>query len=142
METVFDGPLWVVDFLPRQVPAGSTGQFFAVEAFFLREPQHTSLLNRFEEILLKLNCYFDMRYVDPREDSSRDNLPPEQLTSWLTRDLCILVPAENTLLTLNRGDTHMTVYHPSEQFLRLLEQLAGAAGLFVWQPPMKGSDVL
>ena len=144
-ETMFEGPLWVVDFLPRQAPAGSAGQLFDVEGFFLREPLYTALLNRFAEILLKLNCYYDMRYGDLREDSFCDNLPPEQLAAWMTkerRDLCILIPAENALITLNRGDTHMTVYHPSETLLRLLEQLAGAAGLFVWQPPVKGSDGL
>ena len=39
METVFDGiverlieaPYWVIDFLPRQVPTDSGGQFFVVE---------------------------------------------------------------------------------------------------------------
>ena len=39
-------------------------------------------------------------------------------------------PDEDALITLNREDLYMTVWHPSGTLRKLLEQLAHAEGLF------------
>ena len=67
LEGLLEKPYWVVDILPEQVPAGSPGQYFAVDDYFLKTPQLAVLHRKFAEILLKLNCYFDVsagRIVD------------------------------------------------------------------------------
>ena len=56
IEELLQSPYWVIDFLPRQVPADSVGQFFAVERFFLQETRQTALRRSFADILLKVNC--------------------------------------------------------------------------------------
>ena len=134
MEELLNKPYWVIDFLPRQVPAKGGGQFFAVEEYYLRSP----LRRGFAEILLKLNCYYDIAVCEPETEKWQKNPPPEALFSWIAdneKDLCVLLPAENALITANRDDLYMTVYGPSEELLQLLRSLAAASGLFLWQPP-------
>lgn len=134
MEELLNKPYWVIDFLPRQVPAKGGGQFFAVEEYYLRSPMRRG----FAEILLKLNCYYDIEVCEPETEKWQKNPPPEALFSWIAdneKDLCVLLPAENALITANRDDLYMTVYAPSEELLQLLRSLAAASGLFLWQPP-------
>lgn len=134
MEELLNKPYWVIDFLPRQVPAKGGGQFFAVEEYYLRSP----LRRGFAEILLKLNCYYDIEVCEPETEKWQKNPPPEALFSWIAdneKDLCVLLPRENALITANRDDLYMTVYAPSEELLQLLRSLAAASGLFLWQPP-------
>lgn len=139
MEELLNKPYWVVDFLPRQVPAKSGGQFFAVEEYYLRSP----LRRRFAEVLLKLNCYYEARVCEPETEKWQVNPPPERLFAWIAeneKDLCVLLPAEDTLITVNRDDLYMTVYGPSRDVLELLRPLSAAAGLFLWQPPQEGEE--
>ena len=137
LEELLREPFWVVDFLPEQVPADGGGQFFAVERFFLEADRGAALRRRFGELLLKVNCYFDCLAGPPEEGRLRLNPPPGQLFAWVAEereDLCILLPGEKALITLNRGDTHLTVYHPSGRLLGLMKRLAAGAGLYMWQP--------
>ena len=42
MGELLEGPYWIVDILPEQVPADAAGQYFAVERYFL-QPERKSL---------------------------------------------------------------------------------------------------
>ena len=134
---LLEKPCWVIDFLPEQVSAHSAGQFFAVERFYLREPRYAALRRSFADILLKLNCYYDLEVGAPEEGQPERNPAPERLFSRVTenqKDLCVLLPEVSALITLNRDDTHMTVYNPPARLLKRLGELAAAEGLFLWQP--------
>ena len=150
LEGLLEKPYWVVDILPEQVPSGSPGQYFAVDDYFLKPPQLAVLHRKFAEILLKLNCYFDVsagRIVDdewtrrPGADRGIWVRNPEpgklaaavcsQAGSWT---LYIYFEAEDTLIGINCDDTYMTVYQPTDRLLDLIRKLAAAEGLFVWQP--------
>ena len=61
IEELLEKPYWVIDALPKQVPVGSPGRFFAVEQHLLAHPQVGSLGNRKLSVLLKLYCYYDLR---------------------------------------------------------------------------------
>lgn len=137
IETLLNKPYWVIDFLPEQVPDGSAGQFFAVEEYYLREPALSTLRRRFTDILLKLNCYYDFQVCAADSEEFVRNPAPEALASRILgaqENLCILLPREDALITLDRDDTCMTVYNPSETLLNRLRLLATAEGLFLWQP--------
>ena len=137
MEELLKKPYWVIDFLPEQVPPQSAGQVFAVERFYLREPRQSALRRRFAEILLKVNCYYDVWICEPEEEAWQQHPAPEQLFSWITenkKDACILLPDENTLFTINRDDVCMTIFNPADRLLQLLDRLSIAEGLFLWQP--------
>jgi hypothetical protein len=137
VEQLFQAPCWVIDPLPFQVPAGSEGQFFAVEDHWLKPPQITELRQRFVRLLQKLNCYCDLEVAHPDEPVPVRNPAPEDLARKITdaqSEWVILIPSQDTLITLSRGDLYMSVYHPSEFLLRLLSPLAASEGLFFWQP--------
>ena len=140
MEALLQKPYWVIDWLPEQVPDSAAGQFYAVEQFYLQEERQRELRRRFAGILLRVNCYYDIRICAPEEENWLLNPEPEALADWLTRenkDLCVLLPAEDALITVYRDDLYMTVYNPSGRLLKLLERLVTAAGLFLWQPPQE-----
>ena len=138
VERLLEAPCWVIDFLPRQVPEDSAGQFFAVEQYYLEEPQHGLLCRRFADVLLKLNCYHDLLVS---HDGGDEWLYPDprMLEKWLTESLqhghlCILIDDCESLITASGGDTNLTLYNPSPALLELVRQLSTAAGLFLWQP--------
>lgn len=137
VERLLEAPYWVIDFLPRQVPEDSAGQFFAVEQYYLQEPQHERLCRQFADVLLKLNCYHD--FTVSHGDEWVKNPEPTVLVAWLTDalqhgHLCALIDEDAALITASGGDTNLTLYNPSPELLRLVQQLASATGLFLWQP--------
>ena len=126
-----NSPFWVIDFLPYQVPADGKGQFFTVEDYYLKFPQIESLHWQFLSVLLKLNCYYQIKVAVG--DQWIDNPDPELIQKQIGgRGLDVLI--KNTLIQYNRDDTHMTVYNPTEELLELLRILAQSEGLFVWKP--------
>ena len=131
IDMFLNSPFWVIDFLPYQVPADGKGQFFTVEDYYLKFPQIESLHWQFLSVLLKLNCYFQIKVAVG--DQWIDNPDPELIQKQIGgRGLDVLI--KNTLIQYNRDDTHMTVYNPTEELLELLRILAQSEGLFVWKP--------
>ena len=133
----FDKEYWVVDFLPKQVPENASGKFFSVEQYYLEPSRYAVLREQFAEILLKLYCYYDLRLFVDDDTEGVANPEPELLASHIKdnqRNLCILIGASEALITLNRDDTNMTIYAPSDNLLKLIRMLADAVGLFVWKP--------
>lgn len=127
---------WVIDLLPCQVPQDGGGQFFEVEQYYLEGPQHERLCHQFADVLLKLNCYHDL--MVSHNDAWFVNPLPDDLVRWLTDalqhgHLCILIDDGDALITASSDDTHLTLYNPSDAILNLVEKLAIAAGLFLWQ---------
>jgi len=66
IDELLEMPYWVADILPRQVPRDSPGQYFAIERHYLREPQITAIKQRHIDLVLKLNCYYDLSLDDER----------------------------------------------------------------------------
>lgn len=46
-------PYWIIDILPKQVPADGEGQYFKIEQYFLSEPQRGIIDRRFANVLLR-----------------------------------------------------------------------------------------
>ena len=133
VEELLEKSYRVVDFLPEQVPEGSAGQFFAVEKYYMNPERMKDFRKKFADILLKLNCYYNFSVCEAREGAFTDNPDPEWLEEKVlgNADLCVLLPEEETLITLYRDDLYMTVYNACGSVLKRLEQLAEAEELFV-----------
>lgn len=129
-------PYWVIDFLPKQVPAGSKGQFFNVEKCLLSGDQHRILLQKFANVLLKLNCYYDFEVCRCSIDEWTTNPSPDVFASWMlsNESLCIILNDADAMITINSDDTHLTFYNPSEELITLTRAIAASEGLFVWEP--------
>lgn len=135
IEELLERPYWVIDILPWQVPADSPGQYFAVERYFLQEPQIARVKQHHIDLVLKLNCYEDLSLDEEHEVNPA---PARIATAMRERYVCILVG--DAMLVSEPDDTCLTLYNPSDQLLALVRTLASSEGLYVWQP--EGSDHL
>ncbi len=140
MGDLLEGPYWVLDVLPEQVPADAKGQYFAVERYFLQSERIHSLRRQYAEILLRLNCYYDMSVSFDSCMSWKTNPDPEQFIEQAVglsgNDFLRAVFAEqNAMIDYDHNDTYMTVYDPESALLDKVRALAAANGFFVWSPP-------
>ena len=126
MEKLLEKPYWVIDILPEQVPEKGGGQFFAAEAWFLKDP---ALRRRQTRFLLMLNCYYDLTVV--RDGETLRNPKPQDLSDLIGREYLNILVGEESLISVDHTDIYMTLYNPGERMLGLAEKLAAAEGLFV-----------
>ena len=134
IEDLLEKPCLVVDFLPEQVPKRDARKYFAVEKYYLEPERYAGFREKFTDILVKLSCYYDFSVCEAAEEKYSDNPAPEWLAGKIRKgkDLCILLPDEEVLITAKRDDLYMTVYNAGGKVLKMIEKLAGAEGLFVW----------
>lgn len=138
IECLLEGPCWIADILPEQVPKDSDGQYFAVERYFLQTGRIQALHRRFAEILLRLNCYFEMAVSFDAGESWEYDPNPEIFAGRLAGlpgngFLRAMFTEQRAMVDIAGDDTYMTVYDPDSRILDKLRMLAGAEGLFVWE---------
>ncbi len=150
IDDLINKPYWIVDILPERVPEDSPGQYFAVEQYYLADLQRTAIHRKYAEMILKLNCYFDIIVStdagnpwEENPDSDADiswekNPTPERLADLITNidptgTIYVLFKEENTLIVINGDDTYMTVCNPSREILNKLQQLAVGEGVYIWR---------
>ena len=128
IEEMLEMPYWIIDILPKQVPKDSPGQFFAVEEYFLKENQLADIKQKHINVILKLNCYRAIS-LDGEEEV---NPSPEHVANEVrTRYLYIFV--DDSMILSEPDDTHLTLFNPDENLLKLIEPIAVSEGLFVWK---------
>ena len=129
VEELLQCPYWIIDIMPSQVPAGSPGQYFAVEKYFLQGDRLEALKQKHIDLILKLNCYRDISI----DDENVINPLPEHIADEMKKRYLYILVGESMILS-EPDDTHLTVFNPDPQLLELIRQLASGEGLFVWQP--------
>ena len=133
IEELLERPCWVIDLLPYRVPEESAGQYFAVEEYFLKDPQNGRLRQCFAQILLKLNCYYDF-LVYLNDGETVENPSPERLEETILHNRGIVdIVLKEAMIVVRHDDTYMSVYDPDERLLNILKPLAAANGLFLWK---------
>ena len=138
IEEYLNKPYWVIDILPKQVPADGREQYFRIEKYFLEHPQIHVIYRNFTNILLKLNCYED---IDVSHDGDEwiTNPAPHELEAALLKCMAdrqmfyIILKSVDVLITVSGDDTYMTLYNPTEEVLELIGTLVGSEGLFIWR---------
>ena len=121
-------PCWIVDILPERVPEGGPGQYSAVEKYFLQDP---ALRQKQRNIILKLNCYYDLTLAAENEEIR--NPPPAVWNERIGREYLSILVDEQALITADHTDTYMTVFTADEMLLEMIRKLAKAEGMFVWK---------
>ena len=142
MGELLEGPYWIVDILPEQVPADAAGQYFAVERYFLQPERIVPLRRKYAGILLRLNCYYDMAVSFDACASWETNPDPESFAARVAglsgnEFLRAVFAEQNAMIDYDRNDTYLTVYDPDSALLDKLRALAAAEGLFLWCPPQE-----
>ena len=143
IDELLEKTYWIVDILPKQVPKDSAGQYFAIEEYYLKEPQHSVLRQKLARIILKLNCYYDIYVINDFDgegiESAIRNPSPDDLNNmfvgkYAINRICLLIGGIDTLIVSNKDDTYLTVYGPTAQLLNMIRLLAQAEGMYVWKP--------
>ena len=140
MGKLLEGPFWIVDILPEQVPVDASGQYFAVERYFLQPERIVPLRRKYAEILLRLNCYHDITVSFDSCASWETNPDPEAFAARVAglsgnAFLRVVFAKQNAMIDYDHNDTYLTVYDPDSALLNQIRALAAAEGLFVWTPP-------
>ena len=140
LENLLDGPYWIVDVLPEQVPKDACGQYFSVERYYLQPERIRILRRKFAEILLRLNCYYDMTVSFDSCETWEKNPDPQAFAANLeglsgNSFLRAVFETQRAMVDIEHDDTYMTVYDPDSVLLNKIRTLAAAEGLFVWSPP-------
>ena len=139
IEELLNKPCWIVDILPERVPENSAGQYFAADRYFTRPDRLKALYRKFAELLIKLNCYYDMAVTfdwganwekNPDPEDFADRLESAPMNTYLR----VIFEAQRAMLDLDLGDTNMTLYDPDSAIQDMVRKLAQAEGLFVWGP--------
>lgn len=137
IENLLSKPYWLIDVLPKQVPAESAGQYFKVERYFLSWLDEIG--RKFARVLIRLNCYYDLQ-VDTDGETWILNESPEVLARRFEESaashspLSVLIGSEEALITFSGDDHYLTLYNLDDELLELVRQCAQAEGLFVWGP--------
>ena len=128
IEELLQSPYWIIDILPFRVPDDSLGRYFALEPYFLQSPDTA---RKKLGLILKLNCYRDLRYITQTEIS--DSPTAAQLEDWV-KNTYLNILVDGAMIVSDPSDHYMTVYGPEKELLDLLRALAATEGLSVWQP--------
>lgn len=129
IEELLNRPYWIIDILPKQVPASGPGQFFAVERYFLEKSRIRRIKQQHIDLILKLNCYYSLSLDDEEET---DPLPQRIEKEMLGR--YVYIRFKDCMILSEPDDTHMTVFNPDEELLQMIKTLAAGEGLYVWKP--------
>ena len=129
VEELLQGPYWIIDILPSQVPKESPGQYFVVEDYFLQGDRIEAIKQKHIDLILKLNCYRDISIGD---ETAINPLPKHIADEMKKRYLYIMI--DESMILSEPDDTHLTVFNPDSQLLELIRQIASGEGLFVWKP--------
>ena len=127
IEELLKDPYWIIDILPKQVPAGGAGQYFAVEKY-LRDTQLSDIKKKHVNLILKLNCYRDISL----DEGKTVNISPEQIADAIHKRY-VNIMVDDAMIISEPEDTHLTIFHPNKELLALVRDLAFSEGMFVWK---------
>ena len=123
IEELLEKPYWIIDILPKQVPTGGGGRYFAVEKYW-RETQLAEVKEKHANLVLKLNCYCDISLDEEAEVN-----PSPAKVAEAVRTRYVNVITGDSLITSDPEDTYLTVFDPDEDLLELIRDLAAGISL-------------
>ncbi len=135
---LLEEPYRVADILPERVPKDCGGQYFAVDKYNRRPEQMAKLRGAMADILLRLNCYFDMYVSFDAGETWRRNPEPESFVNELVSMdggfFRALFPSREAMIEIDSCDTYFTFSGADPVVNGLLEKLTAAQGYFLWEP--------
>lgn len=135
IERLLQGPCYLIDTLPEQVPPNSEGRYFMIDDFFTKPEQLKKLHHLFAILILKLNCYYAMNVSFDNGLSWQDDIDPEDFIGKM-EDLedngfvRIIFAKQDILIDIDGCDIWLTIYGDNDSFLKLIEKLCLGHGLF------------
>lgn len=136
LEVFLSKPYWIIDILPKQVPADAGGQYFTIEKHFLSSPHVNAIYRQFAKVVLKLNCYDDIMVFKVDGETWTENPAPGVLEQIVLerKPLFVVLKHADAMISITGDDHNMTVYGANEATLQLISSIASSEGLHVWKP--------
>jgi len=128
IENLLETPSWIIDVLPRRVSKARAKQYSNLEKVLLHSEE---LIKKHYNIILKLNCYYELKTVDC-DGKELGDPNPDILSKYVGRKPMYLYFA-NSLITTDPDDMHMVLYNPSNVILSIVKQIATSEGMFLWK---------
>ena len=131
---------WIIDILPSQIPIEKQAEYRALTDEYFESGKVAQLHRRYADILTMINSRFKTAMLCMPEDEwtiSPDDVAVKDAVIHHTERGCVdlLLPEEETLISLQAEDLYITVYHPTEEILSLLRQAVSESGFYIWQTP-------
>ncbi len=140
VERLFEDDYWIIDILPSQIPIEKQAEYRALTDEYYESGKIAQLHRRYADILTMINSRFKTAMLCMPEDEwtiSPDDVAVKDAVIHHTERGCVdlLLPEEETLISLQAEDLYITVYHPTEEILSLLRQAVSESGFYIWQTP-------
>lgn len=140
VERLLEDDFWIIDTLPAQIPVEDQQAYHALTDAYAESDKMAALHQKYAEIFACISRLFRTEMLcipeekwtgAPSEDAIRDAVIRH------TERGCVdlLLPEEDTLLSLQAENLYITVYHPTEEVLSALRQLVSKMGFYIWQTP-------
>ena len=140
VERLLEDDYWIIDILPSQIPIEKQAEYRALTDEYYESGKIAQLHQRYADILTMINSRFETAMLCMPEDEwtiSPDDVAVKDAVIHHTERGCVdlLLPEEETLISLQAEDLYITVYHPTEEILSLLRQAVSESGFYIWQTP-------
>ncbi len=140
VERLLEDDYWIIDILPSQIPVGKQAEYRALTDEYFESGKVAELHRRYADILTMINGRFKTAMLCMPEDEwtiSPCDIAVKDAVIHHTERGCVdlLLPEEETLISLQSEDLYITVYHPTEEILSLLRQAVSESGFYIWQTP-------
>ena len=140
VERLLEDDYWIIDILPSQIPIEKQAEYRALTDEYFESGKVAQLHRRYADILTMINSRFKTAMLCMPEDEwtiSPDDVAVKDAVIHHTERGCVdlLLPEEETLISLQAEDLYITVYHPTEELLSLLRQAVSESGFYIWQTP-------
>ena len=140
VERLLEDDYWIIDILPSQIPIEKQAEYRALTDEYFESGKVAQLHRRCADILTMINSRFKTAMLCMPEDEwtiSPDDVAVKDAVIHHTERGCVdlLLPEEETLISLQAEDLYITVYHPTEELLSLLRQAVSESGFYIWQTP-------
>ena len=140
VERLLEDDYWIIDILPSQIPIEKQAEYRALTDEYYESGKIAQLHRRYADILTMINSRFKTAMLCMPEDEwtiSPDDVAVKDAVIHHTERGCVdlLLPEEETLISLQAEDLYITVYHPTEEILSLLRQAVSESGFYIWQTP-------
>ena len=140
VERLLEDDYWIIDILPSQIPVGKQAEYRALTDEYFESGKVAELHRRYADILTMINGRFKTAMLCMPEDEwtiSPCDIAVKDAVIHHTERGCVdlLLPEEETLISLQSEDLYITVYHPTEEILSLLRQAVSKQGFYIWQTP-------
>ena len=136
IEKLLEKPCFVIDFLPKQVPKDSKGQYFEVEQYLLHQYNSDYFYNRFLNVILKIMCYYhiDVKWKGWHEQPSPQFIAQalKEMMNDRSDTIAIIFPDEETLLVCDWDSLNLAVYNSNSDMQDIMSSIARSEGLFWW----------